>query len=290
MSKIVIFGGQGYLGRNIIEGFGQRHKVITLDRYVEKRFKNLEYSHLALNDPDLQELLNSFDPDLFLISYFGNPRETYLESYQKLSLDIVQLIKKIISKPRVVFFSSQLVYGNSPSHTKSENETIKPIEFYPQRCAEMEGVIQEEFNKNFLILRIPIVYGGEEVEKGYKNIISIFINQAKIEKTLNVYKEGNVIRSLIHIDDFISLLEILITEENKFEIVNACFGENYSISDIAHTITSYFSNSNFQFTKWIGNQKPKQKYDIRLASTISNSLMQPKNNLSTYLSMIERNA
>lgn len=286
MARIIIFGGQGYLGKNIIYQFTGSHEILTLDRDIEKRFKDLEYQHVGLTDPELINILNDFHPNIFIVSYFGNPREGQKKFYTHLIDSIVSLVSRILSKPKIIFFSSQLVYGNTHYELKQEDQATDPIEFYPKMCLLMESKLFSQFPSNFLILRVPIVYGGLEVEKGYRNIVSYFVSLGRLGKPLTIFGEGSSVRSFIHLHDLIVLLGILISSDTKKEIVNACFGEYYTSVELAEYVRDAFPGVSMSHVPWPKDKLVAASYDIMLDSIYAKSLFTPRYILPDYLDSV----
>jgi len=91
LARIIIFGGQGYLGQNIIANLSNEHQFLSLGRRQKKQFKDLTYDHKSINDSDLVERLNSFNADYFII-LVNNYRNILLYS-RKYREDVEGLIQ-----------------------------------------------------------------------------------------------------------------------------------------------------------------------------------------------------
>lgn len=282
MARIVIFGGQGYLGHNIITTLCNDHQFLTLGRKEEKLFPDLTYEHKSIYDPALTEMLNSFKADYFIVSYYGNPALKDIDFYTNLNRVINNLYDAFSAKPKFVFVSTQLVYSLKKG-TFLRNE-LEPIDFYGLMCTKFEKYIQELTGGNHLILRVPIVYGGKpNLNNGYNNIVSFFINEATNRQKLHVFGTGSQIRSFIHIDDFVLLLNKVLGSNVKF--LDTCFKEYYSIRELAELIASKF-NTECEITAWPEKSNEEEIFDIILDSSQALMMVQNKWTLSKYLKSI----
>ena len=286
MARIIIFGGQGYLGQNIIANLSNEHQFLSLGRRQKKQFKDLTYDHKSINDSDLVERLNSFNADYFIISYFGNPSSKNIDTYNNLNETIRYIYDAFSAKPKFVFVSTQLVYGIKNRPFNQIGLELRAINFYGLMCSNFEKDIQEFTGENHLILRVPIVYGGKpNLNKGYNNIISIFLNDAIKGKNLQVYGSGLQIRSFIHIDDFVLLLNKVLSDNVRIKLLDTCFNEYYSILELAELIASKF-NTECNVIPWPHTIIGEDIFDTILDSSKALNLVQNKWCLSKYLNSI----
>lgn len=284
MANIVIFGGQGYLGQNLICQCGTDHKFMTIGRSSDCVQSGIEYTHVSISDSALFEKLNLFQPDYFLISYYGNPMIQDVNVYDRLNNNIWSIYESINSRPKIVFLSSQLVFGEDEVYY---NKIINPSDFYGQMCIEFERQIQVKTPGRYLIVRVPVVYGGvPSLKNGYKNIISVFINLAKNGKELMVFGNGSQTRSIIHMEDFVTFINNLLTRPTSIEIINASFDEHYSIRELASLISKEFKVPCILDREWPVNKSPEKLYDIRLDPSAAQSLVSHKWDLKKYLKVI----
>lgn len=282
MANIIIFGGQGYIGQNILKKSITKHNFLTLGRSEEKLFSELNYIHLSIYDSELLKKLNLFKPDYYIVSYYGNPSNKDISVYRKLDEIIESIYINLVNKPKLVFISSQLAYGIRliNNYNKTSNEII---DFYAKMCVEFERKIIDIANNNYLILRVPIVYGGEHNKsKGYANIVSAFLDAASKGQKLKIYGSGSQIRSFIHIDDFVELIDIIINQGININLLNTCFNEHYSIRQLADLIALKF-NTLCENVDWPNTEISHDNYDIILDSSIAMSMVKNKWNMIKFL-------
>lgn len=284
MANIVIFGGQGYLGQNLIYQCGTEHNFMTIGRSTDRAESGIEYSHVSISDPVLFEKLNLFKPDYFLISYYGNPLIQDLDVYNRLNNNIWSIYESINSHPKIVFLSSQLVYGDDESYY---NKIVNPSDFYGQMCIEFERQIQIKTPDRYLIVRVPVVYGGvPSLKNGYKNIISVFINLARNGKELMVFGNGLQTRSIIHMEDFVTFINKVLTSAPSINIISASFDEHYSIRELATLISKEFKVPCILDREWPVSKSPEKLYDIRLDPSAAQSLVSHQWDFKNYLKVI----
>lgn len=282
MARIVIFGGQGYIGQNIIENLGANHNFLTLGRSEEKLFKEENYTHLSILHPALLYKLNLFRPDYFIISYYGNPSTKDVDAYLKLDEVIIRIYHSLKNNPKLIFISTQLAYGERQILDKNETKN-EFFDFYAKMCVAFERQMEVIAKDNYVILRVPIVYGGKHIaNKGYTNIVTAFIDAAVKGQKLKVYGSGVQIRSFIHMEDFVQLIDKIISYGVSIKLLNTCFNEHYSIRKLAQLIASNF-NTEFDIIDWPDNLKNQDIYDIILDSSMAISMVKNKWNITKYL-------
>ena len=256
MKNILIIGGSGYLGSNIVSKLIKNKKFnITLLSSTE------DENNFGLDMNIVKGKLKDFDKINVVIKKYRIDTILHLassilpnSSYEELlkeEIDIIvptQNIIRLCSKKEIkfVFFSSGgAVYGETKIKEIKETHPLNPISYYGFAKKRIEDFIQFEARNNnlkFLILRPSNPYGGYINYNNKHGLILAIINCIKNNKILNIYVDKNTTRDFIHIDELVDSVARLLKSKN----INGCFnigtGLGTSISEICDFFLNKFPN------------------------------------------------
>lgn len=283
MSKIIIYGGQGYVGKHIIKKLHKKYKIYNISPAKSKKNKNLNYSHIPGQLWDNFPKIKQISPEYFIINFFWNPDINSKYSYEKI-IKATSKIDKILTNPvNFIFLSSQLVYGNKYSGLKSENDQLFPVSMYAKKCKEMEKLLINGINNSYIILRVPILYGNNGQVTGYKNIVSKFISVASNGESITIYGNGRQLRTFLHVNDLAVLIENIISSGIKREIINASTGDFLSIVEVANLVAERFKVKVIKNLKWPKKELKLEAIDIKLNFKKAKNIFVGGHNFKQYI-------
>ena len=246
MKNILIIGGNGYLGSNIVSKLIKDKKYnITLLSSTEVESNIVPYMNIIkaeLKDFDKINMVvkkDRIDTILHLASSIL-PNSSY-EDFLKEEIDIIvptQNIIRLCSKKEIkfVFFSSGgAVYGETKIKKIKETHPLNPISYYGFAKKKIEDFIQFEARNNnlkFLILRPSNPFGGYINYNNNHGLVLAIINCIKNKKSLNIYVDKDTTRDFIHIDELVDSVARLLKSKNKNGCFNIGTGCGTSISEI----------------------------------------------------------
>lgn len=212
--KIGITGSKGYIGNSFLS----RISPDKYDHYlISSRLDNLE----ALKS-ELKEI-----PQLDVVVHFaGSFNGGKEELWKKNVLATKNLVQSLSpSRTKIIYTSSGSVYGNTPNSGSIESDECEPIDEYGQVKFLAEDVIKEY--GNFLILRIPSVYGGSN----RKGVIFNWLKSLHEHGEIHINTSNRIVRSFVNIDD---LLQVIIELIDKGEegIYNVSEDFAYSLDEL----------------------------------------------------------
>ena len=283
--KILILGGSGFIGRATAIHLSKMKEDVTITYRTENnshfndgfKIKKIKYDVLDKND-DINDLVKNYD---IIINFIALVNSHSLQS-NKTDREInVSLVKKLLSavakfNPRckILFTSSQTVYGATNSINISEDHPIVPETVYAKQKREAE-IICEYYKKNYnisvTILRLANVYGFGS--KTNQSVISSFINNALEGKEIRIFGEGKELRDYIYIGDVIKAISLAINPDLKSMTDNCGSGKYYSVKKIALSIINNIGSGKIVHVPF-PNQYAKYPGDIIL---ISNNFMNETN-------------
>jgi nucleoside-diphosphate-sugar epimerase len=236
MTKILVTGGTGFVGSNLIlQLLDKKNEIISFDNYSRNSFSNelLLKNNVNLIEGDItnQNDLKKIPKDIDIIyhlaavngtKYFYEMPERVLQVNLKGTLNIMEWIQSTNAK-RIFFTSSSEVYGFPSVFPTPENSILSiPDPTNPRfsySASKITGeIIVINFAKSigieYTIARLHNAYGPK---MGFEHVIPEFIRKAVKEEKFLVNGDGTESRSFCYISD--------IVEEIKL-ITNISYGKN----------------------------------------------------------------
>lgn len=251
--KIGITGAAGYIGSRVMyDAIKLGHEVVGIDNFYSGQINEIKENKIInVNIENLKEikpLLQNCDVIIHLAAITG-----IVECKEKPDLAFktnilgTENITWICYKHHIplIFVSSMAVYGNPKKFPIKENDPKKPTNFYGlTKLIGMKNV--QFFSENNFPVHIFIlsnVYGNHTIDTKTitkRTVVNKFVNQAKENKALTVYKPGTQSRDFIHVNDvsriILASVEIKEKDEKKTKFYNLASGKSYSVLEIARII------------------------------------------------------
>lgn len=241
--KILVTGGLGFIGSNIVERLAaDNHNVIVLDNMHTGNEANVaavkdKIKIVKSNSGQIAELGGGFDVILHQGIYSSSPM--YKEN-KHLTATVLDEMISVLEYARengslVVFASSSSVYNqNNPPH--KENMTIKITDYYTEGRYAMERIARlynDLYGVRVIGLRYFSVYGPHEKYKGkFANLITQFLWSLKKDEKIKVFGDGMQTRDFIHVDDVVEANIKAIDSQVEFGIFNVGTGKSITINDM----------------------------------------------------------
>ena len=261
MYNILITGGAGYIGRQIINLIDKKKfNIVVVDNLntTKKNYlpKNIKVEKInILNKKKLEKLFSiyNFDGVIHLAAKcVVSESQKYPDIYYETNIigtkNIIRYSKKFKVK-HFIFSSSCSIYGNSDGIVK-ENNKKKPVSYYGKTKLIGENLIKRSFKNTkikFVILRYFNVVGADLKNKigeiGDKDRLFNNISKKVINKNfkINIYgndyktKDGTCIRDYMHVYDLARIHLICLKKfkhiKKSLEL-NCSYGKGYSVLDI----------------------------------------------------------
>ena len=258
MKKILVLGGNGFIGRNLCDFLTEMNEeVYSFDITIPKeRNNNVNYiSGDFFCDSTLENVIQGMDVVFHAICTLnpGNSEQKYLWGYEKDFVQTVKLcsyIKKCNSK--LIFLSSGgTVYGNQVVQPIKESALPSPINHYGNLKLCIENTIQTfntQMERKMLITRISNPYGpGQDYLKGV-GFIDAALKKALQNETIEIYGDGTIVRDYIYINDVCRMLYALIDYTGEYEIFNLSSNIGTSQKEVLEIIEGLFPDIKIQYT------------------------------------------
>lgn len=246
MKKILVLGGNGFIGRNLCEYMAQKGEMVySFDMALpEIKKEGIKYiSGDFFDDYTLEKVISGMDIVFHAICTLnpGNSNDKCLMGYER---DFVQTAKLCYllkdTNCRLIFLSSGgTVYGNQKLQPIREDAVPVPINHYGNLKLCIENTIRTfnfQSKRNMLVARISNPYGpGQNYLKGV-GFIDAALKRAIHGETIEVWGNGDVIRDYIYIDDVCRMLYDLVHYHGKYEVFNLSSNTGTSQNDVLNII------------------------------------------------------
>lgn len=258
MKKILVLGGNGFIGRNLCRYMMQKgEEVYSFDMALpEKEEEGIKYiSGDFFDDYTLEKVVEGMDIVFHAICTLnpGNSNEKCLMGYER---DFVQTAKLCYllkdTNCRLIFLSSGgTVYGNQELQPIREDAVPVPINHYGNLKLCIENTIRTfnfQSKRNMLVARISNPYGpGQNYLKGV-GFIDAALKRAIHGETIEVWGDGEVVRDYIYIDDVCRMLYDLVYYHGKYEVFNLSSNTGTSQNDVLNIIKEIIPEVDIKYT------------------------------------------
>ena len=255
MQKIVVTGGLGFIGSNLIKILlKKKYYVINIDKityasnvYNVKNFKNnKKYKFIKCdinNQKKLLSIFKKFKPK----GIFNLAAETHVdrsidspEKFVKNNivgtfslLEAIRKFSKFVKNCRLIHISTDEVFGDVLKNRSSENYPYKPSSPYAASKASSDHLVSSyvrTFNIDAVITNCSNNYGPRQhPEKLIPKLIYNIIHN----KNLPIYGKGKNSREWIYVDDHCNALIKIFKNGKTGEFYNVGSNKNLKNVDIA---------------------------------------------------------
>ncbi len=239
-NKILVTGGAGFVGTNLIKLFLKKtkYKIISIDNYStgtkKNHIKNSRVKYLKGKTEDVKKLIKKPN-EIKSIFHFGEFSRIYqsfvkmnecIESNSIGSHAIFNFCLK--NKIKLIYSATSASLGN-----KGEDKNLSPYAFSKAKNLELLENLKKWFNFKYEIIYFYNVYGPGHISKGdMATVIGIFEDHYKRNKPLPVVKPGTQTRRFTHINDTIDIC-YLAWKKNLCRHYSISNKKSYSILEVA---------------------------------------------------------
>ena len=243
MSRILITGGTGFIGKNLVERtLAEGHEVNILDRETKKPQNN--EARIIKGDIRKKTDLENAIKDIEVIYHLAaktNVMESFKDpiSHNEINIGGTLNVLNTITNKRIklVYPSTAAIYGNPMTNPIKESHPINPLS--PYGISKLTGelycdIYRNKFGVNCEIFRLFNVYGIKTETDG-KDVITRFISKVNKNEAPIIYGDGHQTRDFIHVND---VIDVFIKSMNikKGNTYNLGSGKSISLNDLANIL------------------------------------------------------
>jgi UDP-glucose 4-epimerase len=252
MSKIVIFGADGFIGKHLVNALAKTadNDIFAFDRFPDYQIKS-EHAFEALNNvtvipgnffnrDEVSKVLIDTDYVFHLIST-TNPASSNADPFidvdtnVRASIELFQLCVEHGIKKVIFPSSGGTVYGDIVSDKIDERTAPAPRSPYGIGKLTIEHFLRyfkSTANLNYIVYRIANPYGPGQNIYGKQGVIPIFMHRFLTKEPLSIFGDGSMIRDYIYIDDMVNMMVGSFAKDNRYSEYNLGSGQGYSVNEL----------------------------------------------------------
>ena len=243
---IVITGGAGFVGSNLIEYFVKNttYKIISLDNYSSGTRKNhilhKKVKYIKGHTRDIQIILKKFKDNIRSIFHFGEFSrifQSFLHMNECMESNTIGTIAVfnfcLINNIKLIYSATSASLGN-----RGKDKNLSPYAFTKSKNIEFLENLKKWFRFKYEVIFFYNVYGPRQISTGnMATVIGIFENHYLKNKPLPIVKPGSQSRRFTHIDDTIEIC-FKAWKVNKCKYYSISNKKSYSIKEVAKLFKS----------------------------------------------------
>ena len=237
--KIVITGGAGFVGTNLIKYFLEKTKlnIISIDNYSSSskrnHIKSSRVRYIKAHTKNISTVLNP--KKIHSIFHFGEFARIY-QSFLQMdkcidsnSIGTNAVINFCLkNKIKLIYSATSASLGN-----KGKDKDLSPYAFTKAKNLELLENMKKWFNFKYEIIYFYNVYGPNQIGKGnMATVIGIFEDFYKRKKPLPVVRPGTQSRRFTHINHTVKIC-FMAWKKNLCRHYSISHRESFSILKVA---------------------------------------------------------
>ena len=244
-NKVVITGGSGFVGTNLIKLLiiKTKYKIISIDDYSSgsksNHINNSRIKYIKGNTANISKLIKN-PKEIKTVFHFGEFARIY-QSFLKMnecissnsvgSNAVFNFCLK--NKIKLIYSATSASLGN-----KGNDKNLSPYAFTKSKNLELLENLKKWFNFKYEVIYFYNVYGPHQICRGeMSTVIGIFEDHYKRGKPLPIVKPGTQSRRFTHIDDTVHIC-YLAWKKNLCRHYSISNKKSYTLLNVAKMFNS----------------------------------------------------
>ncbi|MFU1858166.1 SDR family oxidoreductase [Sphingobacterium sp. NGMCC 1.201703] len=263
MSKILITGGAGFIGSNLVEHFlGKGHQVVVLDNFATGHRHNLvqhsDNPDFTLiegdirNNADCQKAVQGADFVLHQAALGSVPR-SIKDPQTSNEVNVTGFLNMLVAArdagvKRFIYAASSSTYGDSESLPKVEDVIGKPLSPYAITKYVNElyaDIFSKTYGLETIGLRYFNVFGRRQDPNGaYAAVIPLFVKKFMNHESPVINGTGDYSRDFTYIDNVIQMNELAMTTDNAAAVntvYNTAVGDRTTLNQLVGYLKEFLT-------------------------------------------------
>jgi ADP-L-glycero-D-manno-heptose 6-epimerase len=263
---IVVTGGAGFIGSNLIKGLNSRGitDILVVDNLESGKkclnLSGLDFTDFVDKDQFLSQVQNNRLKNIKAIFHQGACSSTTMWDGKYLMKNNYEYSKDLFNfcssnKISFIYASSASVYGNIEIF-EEERKFESPINMYAFSKFQFDQYLRSlgHFSSQVVGLRYFNVYGPGEFHKdSMASVMYHFNNQLLDTGVIRLFegeggiKNGEQKRDFIYVDDIIKMILWFFDNKSISGIFNAGTGRAQTYNEVANAIITYYSRGVIEY-------------------------------------------
>jgi len=261
--KIMVTGGAGFIGSNVVDGYiGEGHEVVVLDNLSTGKVENLNpragFYETDIRSRDLPGIMAKERPEIInhhaaQISVPASVTDPLTDADINL-IGLLNLLECAVNSgvKKVIFISSGgAVYGEAEQCPTPEDYPPKPLSPYAvsKFCSEYYlYYYSRQYGLDFTILRYSNIYGPRQIPHGEAGVVAIFMDNLLRGKrsVLNHFPDDpeGMIRDYCYVGDVVEA-NLKALHKGSGDFFNIGSGKGTKTLELYRTIYEAFKEVRF---------------------------------------------
>ena len=244
-NKIIVTGGAGFVGTNLIKLFLKKTKlkIISIDNYSSGKksnhIKNNRVKYIKGKTVNINKLIKN-PKNIKSVFHFGEFARIF-QSFSKMNecIDSNSVGSNAVfnfclkNKIKLIYSATSASLGNN-----GNDKNLSPYAFSKSKNLELLENLKKWYNFKYEVIYFYNVYGPHQICQGpMSTVIGIFENHYMRGKPLPVVKPGTQSRRFTHIDDTVNICYYA-WKKNLCRHYSIANKKSYSILEVAKLFNS----------------------------------------------------
>ncbi|WP_343563034.1 SDR family oxidoreductase [Sphingobacterium sp.] len=284
MSKILITGGAGFIGSNLVEYFlGKGHQVVVLDNFatghrhnLEQHINNTDFTLIEgdiRNNADCQKSVVGVDYVLHQAALGSVPR-SIKDPQTSNEVNVTGFLNMLVAArdagvKRFIYAASSSTYGDSESLPKVEDVIGKPLSPYAITKYVNElyaDIFSKTYGLETIGLRYFNVFGRRQDPNGaYAAVIPLFVKKFMSHESPVINGTGDYSRDFTYIDNVIQMNELAMTTDNVDAVntvYNTAVGDRTTLNQLVGYLKEFLTEYDSEIAQVEIIHGPNRQGDI----------------------------
>lgn len=252
MKKIAVLGSNGYIARNLIYVLMRDYPGCEICPYgIEANSADQLENYVTVDMTDKESVKRidlSCDIVFMLVGRTGSANgfdeyDSFIDTNQRTLLNLLNEYRCQKSNARIVFPSTRLVYKGSkvPQREDAEKEFKTVYAINKFACEKYLEQFCRVYGVKYTVFRICIPYGTLIPGASSYGTAEFMLAKAAKGENITIYGDGQVRRTLTHMEDLCSIMiKGAFSEKCENDVFNIG-GEAYSLMEMARLIAEKYN-------------------------------------------------